>query len=90
MEKYILRANNYYTLVTDDRNPMLPCFWSTDIRTYRPIIFDSREGARAYWEYLKKCNEYRGMNKKFEGGFTVNISKIVYKVVEQWEEESIE
>lgn len=87
MKSYILRANNLYTLVKDDRNPWTPCFWDTDIRTYRPIIFDSWEGAKAFWEYLSKCKEFYNMNRHLGEKFSIAVCELSYEKREEWEEE---
>lgn len=86
MKNYILRANNMCILARDDRNPWSPCFWSTNIQTYRPIIFDSWEGAKMYWEYLKKCKEYYGMNRTLGETFSIAICEIEFVKCEEWEE----
>ena len=87
MKNYILRANNMYVLVRDHLNPCLPCFWSTDIETYRPIILNSWEQAKKYWEYLKQCKEYYSMNRNLGETFSIAICEIEFVKCEEWEEE---
>ena len=87
MSNYVLKANNIFVLVIDERNPWSRCFWSMDIETYKALIFHSKEQAKTYWGYLKNCKDFYNMNRNLGETFTISICEVKFEKEEEWEEE---